>query len=220
MNILPVVTRQHAKEHGLKRFNTGRPCIHGHDSERFTASGVCVRCIREKHKVRRLSAVKVPKVRKIRNPANATDRHRQYRERHPDRVKATQKAYRDKPESKARNKARCAQWEIDNREKRRAISQRTAERIGEQIRARRRIWEKENYERRKWIKAHRRAMKKNAAPPWVDKTALREIYESAPAGYHVDHIVPLVHPTVCGLHVPWNLQYLPALENLRKGNRL
>lgn len=66
---------------------------------------------------------------------------------------------------------------------------------------------------------------KDATPPWVDMRAIREIYRNCPDGFHVDHIIPLRGITpdgwkVCGLHVPWNLQYLPAKENRVKSNKV
>lgn len=65
-----------------------------------------------------------------------------------------------------------------------------------------------------------------SAPPWVDRKALEAIRERArwmsemdQVEYQVDHIVPLNHPLVCGLTVPWNLQIIPAKCNGAKSNK-
>lgn len=68
--------------------------------------------------------------------------------------------------------------------------------------------------------ARHRATKLNATPKWVNLADIRSIYESCPEGYHVDHIVPLNNKDVCGLHVPWNLRVIPAIDNLKKSNKL
>ena len=67
-----------------------------------------------------------------------------------------------------------------------------------------------------------------ATPPWLNYDHKQEIeftYSLAKEcelltgdQYHVDHIVPLQGENVCGLHVPWNLQVLPADINLKKSN--
>lgn len=81
-------------------------------------------------------------------------------------------------------------------------------------------WWLQNKHRRRWYSSQRRKNMAQATPNWVDKTSLKQMYFSCPPGYHVDHIIPINNPKVCGLNVPWNLQYLPAVENLRKGNKL
>lgn len=60
---------------------------------------------------------------------------------------------------------------------------------------------------------------KRAMPPWANIDAIKNIYANRPEGHHVDHIIPIKHKQVCGLHVETNLQYLPAIENIRKQNR-
>jgi uncharacterized pyridoxal phosphate-containing UPF0001 family protein len=72
----------------------------------------------------------------------------------------------------------------------------------------------------------RRAAKLQATPKWVDFEKVEEFYIlaqriSAETGviHHVDHIVPLMGKTVCGLHWEGNLQILPGRDNLSKGNK-
>ena len=76
----------------------------------------------------------------------------------------------------------------------------------------------------------RRASKLKATPNWLSTDYLKEIEYMywlcsdlnmvTECKYHVDHIVPLKGKTVCGLHVPWNLQVLPEDINLKKNNKL
>ena len=72
----------------------------------------------------------------------------------------------------------------------------------------------------------RRAAKLQATPKWASESLILAMYEecqlkSEETGilHHVDHIVPLISDIVCGLHSEDNLQILPALDNLSKGNR-
>lgn len=84
-------------------------------------------------------------------------------------------------------------------------------------------WQDNNKPRRAANEAKRRSGKRMATPSWLteeDHQAILKIYEYANSlGFHVDHIVPLKHKLVCGLHVPWNLQPLSPSENVKKHNK-
>lgn len=68
--------------------------------------------------------------------------------------------------------------------------------------------------------AARRALKINATPSWASLSDIARVYKDAVSkGLTVDHIVPLRHPKVCGLHVPCNLQLLTASQNSKKHNK-
>ena len=61
---------------------------------------------------------------------------------------------------------------------------------------------------------------KQSTPSWCIKEMFIKIYQEAQRlKLEVDHIVPLHHPLVCGLHVPWNLQLLTKEENSKKNNK-
>jgi hypothetical protein len=83
-----------------------------------------------------------------------------------------------------------------------------------------RNWVERNRGKVAAISAKRRAAKLKATPPWADLDAIRAVYEEAAAlGLEVDHIEPLQGKSVCGLHVPWNLQLLTKEANCRKSNK-
>lgn len=108
-------------------------------------------------------------------------------------------------------------------------------------RQRMRQWAKDNPEKmrernKEWRKAHpeisrnrvrlRRAQLSGAKVKWANKFIMRDIYDLARLrtkatgiAFHVDHIVPIKHKLVCGLHCEANLQVIEGLSNCRKSNR-
>src|SRR5205814_1746835 len=84
----------------------------------------------------------------------------------------------------------------------------------------RRSWERRNRSRINARKAARAALQLLATPAWADLEAIKDVYAEAEyLGLEVDHIVPLKHHKVCGLHTWDNLQLLSGEDNRKKGNR-
>ncbi len=90
-----------------------------------------------------------------------------------------------------------------------------------------RYWSK-NQAKRRAKKAKYRAAKIDRMPAWLtenDKWMIKEAHDLAILRtelfgfpWEVDHIIPLRGETVSGLHVPWNLQVIPMIDNRKKGN--
>ena len=130
------------------------------------------------------------------------------------RRKAQKRAYY--AANRERELARTAAWCAANPERSAEIKREWRERNPE---ADRKYYERNKERSYAQRDAYRRRCKE-AMPKWVDRRAILNVYKEAKRlGLSVDHIVPLHNPTVCGLHVPWNLQLLPLEDNIRKGNK-
>lgn len=146
---------------------------------------------------------------------------------------------REKEIEKTKEYARSQPELTAERSHQRYIRSRERPGIIEMRRLKAKEWRNLNIDRarsydREWVHKNRgahvakcalaRARRRKAAPAWLSadhKRQMRDIYrDAAHLGAHVDHIIPIKGETVCGLHVPWNLQILSPKDNLQKGNRL
>lgn len=90
-------------------------------------------------------------------------------------------------------------------------------------------WQKNNKDKVRSISQAYQASKLKSIPKWLSEEQKQQILteyslavwcsEVMKTPYHVDHIVPLRGENVCGLHVPWNLQVIPASVNIAKSNK-
>ena len=131
-----------------------------------------------------------------------------------------------KPKSEA-SKAAARRYYERNKE---AVKARASARPDEEKRRHKVAHKQENPEYYKALTSVRKRRHRNATPKWItaeQKQAMRQLYLEAQRltkltgeRYVVDHIIPLINPDVCGLHVPWNLRVMTQEENLKKSNKL
>ena len=133
---------------------------------------------------------------------------------------------KEKPKSEAAKEAGRRYYE-KNKE---AVKARANARPKEEVNQYKKKYKQENPELYKALVSVRKRRHRNATPAWItaeQKLAMREMYLQAQKltkitseRYVVDHIIPLISPDVCGLHVPWNLRVITQEENLKKSNKL
>ena len=184
-----------AKEAGLKTYSSGEPCTKGHIAERYVRNRECVEC-------QRLRCLL-------------------YKEQHRKDLLPKKREYAKKQAA-------------ENYEHVRAIAKKTYDNRTEEQKKRSselaKAWRKKNSGRVLAWTRERQLSKSRQTPQWLtdfDKLKIECYYSIAAMltrvnkePWHVDHILPLRGKTVSGLHVPSNLRVVPAVENLRKGNRV
>ena len=131
--------------------------------------------------------------------------------------------------NKELTKERARQWAENNPERRKEIHDKNREKDRENHNARNRDWWSKNGHKRCAYEGKRRAAQMQRTPDWLtedDLFFIEEAYHLAKLrteltgfSWHVDHIVPLQGKKVSGLHVPDNIQVIPAKQNLQKSNR-
>ena len=103
--------------------------------------------------------------------------------------------YNTRPENKQRRTKHARQWMTKNPGRCRAIAA---------------AWGQAK------IRKIAKHYKKETVQIYAQCARLKSLLDVA---YTVDHIIPVKHDLVCGLHVPWNLQIIPQWQNRFKSNK-
>lgn len=207
---METITREDAKRLGKTKYYT-EPCKKGHTEGRYVSNKLCVKCVSNNTKSYRKS--------------NFTT----VRERERNRRAANREALNERSRQKYHANP---QKEIDRRMDyywRNHDSEKESNRIWyanntEYYLDYKKRFRQENPEKGLYYNAMYRVRKKDRTLLGFEDE-IKEIYQKAfelrsqGDNVHVDHIIPLCSKSVSGLHVPWNLQIIPAEENVRKSNK-
>ena len=201
MCLASLISRKEAVTKGFAKYFTGEPCKYGHIAERRVSNWNCVIC--ETEKARKAYA---------KDPTSNLLSQKKWCAKTPEYQKHRRKMWRAQNADKVKHYMQ--NWHKENTEAQKEYKKQ---------------WVKQNRGAKNASLMRRHAAKLQRTPPWLTKEDfwfIQEIYDlavlrSTMTGikWHVDHVVPLQGETVSGLHVPWNLQVIPAVANISKGNR-
>lgn len=193
---MEIISRAEARTAGLRHYFTGKPCKRGGIAKRLVIDGQC-----------KCDSCKVVKA-----EYQATY-YPGWAEENKAELDSYQAEYRTA--NSRRRVAYNSIWKTENPERYAALQA---------------AYRSRNPEKGAANTAMRRARLAMATPIWLTDEHHRQIaliYAEreritgiSGVIHHVDHIVPLRGCGVCGLHVPWNLQVIPANDNMKKSNKV
>jgi hypothetical protein len=198
-------------------------CIYGHDvfiCGRDKNSGQCNDCkkeYQETHKEQHNIAVHKHYEN---NKEKVLAGKRKWKQEHAEEIKLKNKEYKEihKEEIAAYNEEYNKEYREEHQEelliKGREYYQKNREILIEKVKE----YQEEHPEvmRRANLK---NKLKRRSNIPLFGQEGIEEFYDAKPVGTEVDHIVPLCGKGVKGLHVMWNLQYLPSKLNRSKNSK-
>ena len=115
---------------------------------------------------------------------------------------------------------RKAYWRLTNPEKQKASEDLWKQTNPEKRKQSSNTYRKKNLPYYASMRSSYRYRIKQATPKWANMGDILAVYEEARYfQLEVDHIIPIKHPLVCGLHVWENLQLLTRSENAKKSNK-
>ncbi|PPD55487.1 MAG: hypothetical protein CTY12_00495 [Methylotenera sp.] len=220
-----IVTRSEAKKQSLLKYFTGKPCSANHVAERRTVNGVCDECFR-------LSK---------RNSYQKTRQHhveymRNYYKQNKERLSQYNQQYYADHSVDLRNKQRLRYQQLMDWYKKynkeyyqshlEYFTRHNASYYANNLDYFVSYWCK-NASQYNYNTAKRRAVIKQAIPKWAEFDEIQLMYDTCKIisdetqiKHNVDHVIPLQHPLVCGLHCLANLQILSETDNKRKSNKI
>lgn len=197
-------------------------CLKTETAQWYTGP-LCKSCYNKRHRVDNLEQyVERDKKYYQNNSEYVKDRQNLYYQNNRETCKEKSKAHKAKVGDQHRE-GYFEAWRAQNPDKCKAYNEKYKKLHPDKVRESQSKYVSKNLHIYKFRAAKRRAKQLGATPTWLSTEQTKEIktiYKNCPEGYHVDHIVPLQGKNVSGLHVPWNLQYLPAAQNIRKSNKL
>lgn len=178
-----------------------------HPDRKHCAFGLCKKCYTQLPEVKE-------RARERQREYYATDKGREIITKSTNKFKTSDKGkeyYREyHREYRNSDKGKMVQRKYTRTDKGRKSRRATAKRYANTKSGREKI------RKRNWYRHHLRRCSYSLSGC---REEVEKFYDECPKGYTVDHIIPMTHDKVCGLHVPWNLQYLTRSDNSSKNNQ-